>query len=249
MTEVLLMISTVLSLLALGGLSFYASMKFFRIWRKYHEESIFHLGVLLFGLIFYLIFILLICVFSKDINLINTFLKRYLGIIYSFLALEMSLFYITTFINRRSLWEKYIPFFFGITFGLSFALLGIQETNPWFDILLQIIFLLPFIPITILFFRIIIRTRVILRNIKLSAENKSFLIALMFAAVFMYFGSTCDMIFFWVIIMTKINIYPIILYMTGFFTPIFFVISFILVRKIAHNMEEADVVHLMNLLS
>jgi hypothetical protein len=249
MTDELLRLSAGVSMILFSGLFVYAAIKFFRIWRKFREESLFHLGMLSLGMILYFLVIMIMLVFVEDIETAIFIIERIIGVIYSLLSLELSLFYVTAFTNRRTLWEKYIPFIFGITTGISFALLGMIETDPWYGIFLVIAYVTPLILITILVVRIVIRSHFILRENQLTAEDRGFIKALVGAAIILFVGALGDITFFWFIILVKIDIWPFATALSGIITPLVFVISVYFVRTIFLNIEEADVVHLMNLLS
>ncbi len=249
MIDVLLRLSAMISLILFAGLFLYAAIKFFKIWRKFREESIFHLGMLSLGMILYFLIIGLMVVFSEEPDTTIFIIKRIVGIAYSILSLEMSLFYVTAFTNRRTLWEKYIPFIFGITTGISFAILGMSDTNPWFSILLIIAYITPLILITILVIRIVVRSYQLLKEDLLTIEDKGFIKTLVGTALILFMGALGDLTFFWLIILIGVNLWPFIILLSGIITPVLLILAIFLIRTVFLNIEEADVVHLMNLLS
>lgn len=249
MIEVLLCLSAMISMLSLAGLFLYAAIKFFKIWRKFREESLFHIGMLSFGLVLYFLIVMMMVGFAKDSDITLFLIKRVVGIAYSILSLEMSLFYVTAFTNRRTLWEKYIPFLFGITTGMSFAILGMSETDPWFSILLLIAYLTPLILITILVIRIVLRSYHLLQEDKLTPEDRGFIKTLAGTALILLMGALGDLGFYWIIILIGVNLWPSIVLLAGIIAPLTLILTIFLIRTIFLNIEEADIVHLMNLLS
>ena len=249
MTNIILLISIVVSMLGLSAISLFAGIKFLRIWRLFREESLFHLGVLFLDFIVYMLFLIFIILVSEDPEISNLLLKRFLGVIYSFLALEMSLFYLTTFINRRNLWEKYIPYTLGATFGVALTVMIIQDTDPWYNLLLVIVYILPFLPISFLVVKVVKRTYRVYKDPQMTRNDKNFVMAIGFGSVFMFAGSLFDMVFFWIIITTKINFWESLIFTGGILAPFFLIIVVYIIKKLFKNIEEADVIHLMNLLS
>lgn len=248
MTDILFRMSAIISMFLFAGLFLYAAVKFFRIWRNTREESLFHLGVLSLGMILYFFIILIMIGFSDPDNAIFL-IKRVIGITYSILSLEMSLFYITAYINRRSLWEKYIPFIFGITTGTSLAVFGMNETDPWFPLLSAIAYITPMILITILVIRITIRSYYLLKEDQLTPEDKGFIKALIGTAIILFIGAIGDLSFFWLFVFIGPDIWSSIITLSGIISPLIFILSIFLIRTVFLNIEEADIVHLMNLLS
>jgi hypothetical protein len=185
----------------------------------------------------------------EDTQIVTQVIERYIGIIYSVLSLELSLFYITTFTNRRSLWEKYFPFIFGITTGISFCLLVIPKTDPWIAILLLIAYVLPLVLISVLVSKVCLRTYSVIKEIQLKPEDRSFLKSLAGTSVILFLGALGDMIFFFIVIFTDLDLWTQIVSIAGILTPITFIISLLFAKKIFSDIEDADVVHLMNLLS
>lgn len=230
------------------GLFCYASMKFFKIWRKFHEESLFHVGTLFGGMVVYF-FIIIAMIITTDFSSAIKSVSNIIGVVYSILCLEMSLFYVTTFSNRMSLWEKYIPFLFGISTGISLALFGTTELDNWYTFLIILAFLLPLILVSILVVRICIRTYNVIQDDQLKSEDRSFLKALAGASSILFLGALGDITFFLIAILTEIDIWSQLTALTGIIIPPTFIVSVYLIRKIFSNIEEADVVHLMNLLS
>ncbi|MFX0182481.1 MAG: hypothetical protein ACFE95_05285 [Candidatus Hodarchaeota archaeon] len=249
MIEELLRISSVLFLLALAGVFAFASIKFFKIWRKFREESLFHLGALSFGMIVYFFIVVIMVLVVEDTQIVVQVIERYIGIIYSLLSLELSLFYVTTFTNRRSLWEKYLPFIFGITTGISLCLIVIPKTDPWIPILLIIAYILPLVLISILVSKVCLRTYSVIKEIQLKPEDRSFLKSLAGASLILFLGALMDMTFFFIVLFTDLDLWALIVSIAGILCPITFIISLLFVKKIFSDIEDADVVHLMNLLS
>lgn len=249
MTNIILLISIVVSMLGLSAISLFTGIKFLRIWRLFREESLFHLGVLFLDFIVYILFFIIIILVSEDTETSNLLLKRYLGVIYSFLALEMSLFYLTTFINRRNLWEKYIPYALGATFGVALTVMIIQDTDPWYNFLLIIVYILPFLPVSFLVLKVVKRTYRVYIDPQMTRDDKNFVMAIGLGSILMFAGSLLDMIFFWIIITTKINFWDLLVLTGGILAPIFLIMVVYVIRKLFKNIEEADVIHLMNLLS
>ena len=249
MTNIIFLISIVVSMLGLSAISLFAGIKFLRIWRLFREESLFHLGVLFLDFIVYMLFIVFIILVSEDTETSNLLLKRFLGVIYSFLALEMSLFYLTTFINRRSLWEKYIPYALGATFGVALTVMIIQDTDPWYNFLLVIVYILPFLLVPFLVLKVVKRTYRVYKDPQMTRDDKSFVMAIGFGSVFMFTGALVDMVFFWIVITTNINFWEFLISTGGIIAPIFLIIVVYIINKLFKNIEEADVIHLMNLLS
>ncbi len=246
--EDLLLLSAIIFLLAYMGLFCYTSMKFFKIWRKFHEESLFHVGTLSGGMVFYF-FIVITMIITTDFPSAIKSVSQIIGVVYSILCLEMSLFYVTTFSNRMSLYEKYIPFLFGITTGISLALFGVTELDSWFTFLIILSFIIPLILVSFLVARICIRTYIVIQDDQLKSEDRSFLKALAGASLILFLGALGDITFFLIALITKIDIWSQFTAIAGIIIPPTFIVSVYLIRKIFSNIEEADVVHLMNLLS
>ncbi|MFX0122238.1 MAG: hypothetical protein ACFFAE_01255 [Candidatus Hodarchaeota archaeon] len=249
MIEVLLRLSAMVSMLLFAGLFLYAAIKFFKIWRKFREESLFHLGMFSLGMILYFFIIMIMVGLAEDPDTTVFLIKRVVGIAYSILSLEMSLFYITAFTNRRTLWEKYLPFFFGITTGMSFAILGMSEANPWFSVLLLIAYIAPLILITILVIRIVLRAYHLLQEDQLTPEDRGFIKVLAGTALILFIGAIGDLSFFWIIILSGNDLWPFVVLLSGIITPFILILTVFLIRTVFSNIEEADIVHLMNLLS
>ncbi|UCE13472.1 MAG: hypothetical protein JSV04_14980 [Candidatus Heimdallarchaeota archaeon] len=248
MTDILLQMSAIISMLLFAGLFLYAAVKFFRIWRKTREESLFHLGVMSLGMILYF-FIIGIMIGFTDPDTAVFLIKRVIGIVYSILSLEMSLFYITAYINRRSLWEKYIPYIFGITTGTSLAIFGMNETDPWFPILLVIAYITPMILITILVIKITFWSYNLLKEDQLTPEDKGFIKVLVGTAIILFIGGIGDLSFFWLFVFIGPDIWPFMIILSGIISPLLFILSIFLIRTVFLSIEEVDFVHLMNLLS
>jgi len=249
MIDVVLRLSAMISMFLFATLFLYAAIKFFRIWRKFREESLFHLGMLSLGMILYFLIVLLMVGLARDPETTVFLIKRVIGIAYSILSLEMSLFYVTAFTNRRTLWEKYIPYFFGITTGMSFAILGMSETDPWFSVLLLIAYIAPLFLITILVVRIVLSSYHLLKEDQLTPEDRGFIKTLAGTALILFMGALGDLSFFWIVILSGVDFWLFIVLLSGIISPLLLILSFILIRAVFLNIEEADIVHLMNLLS
>ena len=92
-----------------------------------------------------------IIVMWKNIDLVNLIIQKGIPIIFSLLCLELSLFYLTLFSNRKSLWEKYIPYMLSISLGTSIALLGLSsESSIWFWSLLLLTYGISIVLISVL---------------------------------------------------------------------------------------------------
>jgi hypothetical protein len=187
--------------------------------------------------------------FAEDPDTTVFLIKRVVGIAYSILSLEMSLFYVTAFTNRRTLWEKYIPFFFGITTGISFAILGMSEADPWFSVLLLIAYIAPLFLISILVIRIVLRSYHLLKVDQLTPEDKDFIKTLVGTALILFMGALGDLSFFWIVILSGVDLWTFIVLLSGIISPLLLIFSVYLIRTVFSNIEEADIVHLMNLLS
>jgi hypothetical protein len=236
-------------MLLFAGLFLYVAIKFFKIWRKFREESLFHLGMLSLGLILYFLIIMIMLGLVEDPDTTVFLIKRVIGIAYSILSLEMSLFYVTAFTNRRTLWEKYIPFVFGITTGTSLAILGMNEADPWFSVLLIITYIIPIILISILVAGIVVRSYHLLKEDQLTLEDKGFIRTVVGTALILFMGALGDLIFFWLIILIGVDLWPLVVLLSGIISPLLLILAIFLIRTVFLNIEEANVVHLMNLLS
>lgn len=228
---------------------FYAGLKFFKIWRKFREESMFHLGVLSLGFIIYLFLIGLVAIWVDDIEAVTFVFKRVLGILYGVLGLELSLFYLSAFVNRRNLLEKYIPFLFGITIGLSIALVYISEASIWFSVILIFIYTFPLVLIPVPVIRICIRTYEIVNDDNISKKDKNFVKALIIPTIVMTVGAIFDIIFFWIVVVLELDVWDLLLPMSGIGMPLTLIVFLFIIKKIFKEIEEADVIHLMNLMS
>jgi len=233
----------------MGLVSAYGSVHFLRLWQKFKEEALFHLGILGFGLIFYLLFVAGLIYLNPNKDTILILIKRTIGIIYSFLCLELSLFYLTAFVNRRSMFEKYIPFIVGITSGMAIALVGMQETNPWFEIILFVEYFLPFIFLVGLVIRISRGAVEILGDKRISPQDRRFIKALLITAIVMFISAIGDLVFFGIFIFITINIWDFVITFSAVIGPFVAILFLSLVRRVFIDIEEADVVHLMNLIS
>jgi hypothetical protein len=228
---------------------FYAAVKFFKIWRKFREESMFHLGILSLGLIIYFVLLGLVALWVDDIEAISFVLKRVLGILYGVLGLELSLFYLSAFVNRRNLLEKYIPFLFGMMIGLSIALVYISETSIWFSLILILIYTFPLVLIPVPVVRICIRTYEMLNDDNITKKDKNFVKALIVPTLVMTVGALIDIIFFWIVVVIELDIWGFLLPLSSIGMPLFLIVFLFIIKKIFKEIEEADVVHLMNLMS
>jgi hypothetical protein len=148
-----------------------------------------------------------------------------------------------------NLYEKYLPFLFGITTGISLTLFGTVELGSWYSFLIILAFILPLILVSFLVARICIRTYNVIKDTQLRPEDKSFLKVLAGASLILFLGASVDITFFLIAMFTNLDIWSQITALAGIIIPPTFIVSVYLLRKIFSNIEEADVVHLMNLLS
>ena len=249
MVELVLRISAMLSLVGISAISLYCSVHFFRLWRKFREESLFHLCILCFGLIIYFLFIAAMVLIGTEKATMVNIAKRTVGIIYSFLCLETSLFYLSAFSNRRGLLEKYIPFMLGITFGMALALIGMQDSNPWFETVLVIEYYLPFVFMLGLLIRISHTTIEVLRDEQISNEDKQFMKVLLIAAIAMFLSAIGDLIFFGIMMFISADFWDSLIVISGIIGPFLAIMFLYLVKRLFEDIDQADVLHLMNLLS
>jgi hypothetical protein len=245
----LLRITTFLSILVFVGAFLLGGVKFFRIWRNLREESLFHLSMLCFGLLLYIIFIGILVLLLEDEHMVDFLIKHVLGLIFTPLYLEVSLYYLTTYINRRNLWEKYIPFVFGIMVGISLLLFTLPSSDPYFGILSAFAYGIPVILTSILLARICIRSYSVFKESDLSDKDKSFIFSFTILAIAMFFGSLFDASFFIIIAVTEINLWPILIPLSGTLGPVMAVIVLIYIRKVFSMIDDADILYVMNILS
>ena len=246
----LLKLTTILTLYAFSALVVLTGAYFFRLWRSFREEALFHLGVLSFGMFGYFV-IITIFVITEDLQIVDFILKKVFPVVFSLLCLELSLFYLTLFSNRKSLWEKYIPFVFGIGSGTSLALLGLPaDKNPLYWNLFLVTYCISFILITILTIKIAFRVFPLIREHHyLDKGDRKLLTTIIYTAVFLFFGAIGDMLIFSLMIYSPDYQWREIIQISGIVVFPFLLICIWLVRKIFKTIEEADVVHVMNVLS
>ncbi|MHA2290035.1 MAG: hypothetical protein ACXABG_14715 [Promethearchaeota archaeon] len=249
MIDLLLRISTFISLITFSVIFLAGGMKFFRIWLKIREESLFHLAIMCFGLLVYMIFINWMIFIMEDRTTVDFMIKHLLGLIFTPLYLEVSLYYLTTYINRRNLWEKYFPFLFGIMVGISFLLLTLPDSDPYFGILSLIAIGVPIVLTSIILVRICLRSYYVFKESELAEKEKNFVLVFTLLAIVMFFGSLLDASFFMILAATEINLWPLILPITGILGPIMAIISFHYFRRMLMMIEDADILHIMNILS
>ncbi len=247
--DLLLQFTTLFALLVFVGIFFLGGTKFFRIWKNLREEALFHLSMLCFGLLLYLIFIAVLIFFFEDKPTVEYLIKHVLGLIFTPLYLEVSLYYLTTYINRRNLWEKYIPFVFGIMVGISLLLFTLPSSDPYFGILSAIAYGVPVILTSILLARICFRSYAVFKETDLSDKDKTFVFAFTMLGITMFFGSLCDALYFIAIVVTEIDLWPLLLPLTGTLGPIMAVFALIYIRRIFSMIDDADILYVMNILS
>jgi len=247
--EILTLITAV-TVIAFAGLSIYTGLKFFLMWRTFREESLFHLGTLCFGMLVYFA-ILEIIILWNDIEFVNIIIQKGIPIVFSLLCLELSLFYLALFTNRKTLWEKYVPYLLGMAFGTSIALLGLSsESNPWFWNLLFLTYGISSVLISILSFRLVLRVLTLLKDDTLIIyADKQFLLTLVYTAILLFGGALVDILIFQYVIFTDIENLSDIFAIGGIITPPFVLITTWYVRRFFRNVEKANVVHIMNMLS
>ncbi len=244
-----LRISTFISLLIFTGIFLAGGIKFFRIWINLREEALFHLSMLCFGLIAYLIFISWLVLVLEDKQTVDFMIEHFLGLIFTPLYLEISLYYLTTYINRRNLWEKYIPFVFGIMVGISFLLATLPASDPHFGILALIAYGVPIVLASILLFRICLRSYTVLNESDLTDKDRSFIFAFTILAIVMFFGSIFDASFFILLVITEIDFWPLLIPISGTLGPPMAIFVLFYIRRIFVMIEDADILYVMNILS
>ncbi|MHA2054530.1 MAG: hypothetical protein ACXABI_16870 [Candidatus Hodarchaeales archaeon] len=246
----LLVFATILTLFAFAILVILTSFYFFRLWRLFREEALFHLGILCIGMLAYLT-VVGILVLTEDLQVVDFVLKKVFPIVFSILCLELSLFYLTLFSNRKSLWEKYIPFVFGVGFGTSLALLGLTpDTDPLYWGLFLVTYSISFILITILTVKIALRVFPLIKEQnQLRKGDRKFLTTIVYTSVFLFFGAIGDMLIFALMIYSPDYQWRELIQISGIVVFPFLLLSIWLIRKIIRTFEDADVIHVMNLLS
>ncbi|MHA2109677.1 MAG: hypothetical protein ACW99R_18360 [Candidatus Hodarchaeales archaeon] len=249
MIELLLKISTFVSLLVFAIILLVGGVKFFRIWINLREESLFHLAMMCFGLLAYFLFINWMILNMDDREMVDFMMKHLLGLIFTPLYLEVSLYYLTTYINRRNLWEKYFPFLFGIMVGVSFLLLTLPDSDPYFGILAIIAYGVPVVLTSILLVRICLRSYTVFKESELAEKDRSFILAFTLLTIIMFFGSLFDASFFIIIAVTGIDLWPLILPVSGTLGPIMVIIAAYYFRRIIRMIDDADILYIMNILS
>jgi hypothetical protein len=249
MLEILRLL-TALTVIAFGGLSLFIGVKFFRLWHLFREEAIFHLGTLSIGMLVYF-FILELLIILDDIILVDLLVKKGLPIVFSILCLELSLFYLALFANRKTIWEKYIPFMFGIGFGTAIGLLGLTpDLDTWFWGLLLITYSISLTLITILTIRISFRVMSLLKGVDIQNEDdKRFLSTLVYATIFLFGGAILDIIMFTIMTFSGFEGWKDIITVGGVITAPLLLLAIWIVRKFFKNLEKANIIHVMNLLS
>ncbi len=246
----ILTLVTAVAVIAFAGLSSYTGLKFFLMWRTFREESLFHLGTLCFGMLVYFAFLEIIILWNS-VELANVITQKGIPIIFSLLCLELSLFYLALFSNRKTLWEKYVPYLLGIGLGTSIALLGLSpESNPWFWSLLFLTYGISIVLISILSFRLVLRVISLIRDETLIKDvDKRFLLTIVYATILLFGGAIIDILLFQYITFIDVGNLSNIMVIGGIITPPFVILAAIFVRKFFRNVENADVVHIMNMLS
>ena len=249
LAEILILI-TAISVFVFAALSIYMGFKFLLMWRTFREESLFHLATLSFGMLFYFVFLELIILWS-NVEIVTTITEKGIPIIFSFLCLELSLFYLALFSNRKTLWEKYVPYLLGASLGTAIALLGLSsESNPWYWSLLFITYGISVVLISILSFRLILRVMSLMKDENITKNvDKRFLQTIVYSTILLFGGSIIDILIFQYVTFTDVSILLDFFIIGGVVTPPFAVFAVYLVRKFFRNVENADVVLLMNLLS
>ncbi|MHA1972440.1 MAG: hypothetical protein ACTSW1_05595 [Candidatus Hodarchaeales archaeon] len=249
MTNSLLQLSAVIALAGFVIIAFISAIKFLSFYFKYREESLFHLVMISLGMVVYFVILDSMLVYN-DLQLIDFIIKHFVTIVFTLLCLELSLFYLTIFSNRKNLWEKYIPFLYGISFGFFIALLGISDA-VFFLWLVVLTFSISVIPTSIMAVRILYRIipLVIKKESDLTLEDKKFMIILLAASSLLFGGSLIDVLAYFIILNLGIEIWPVIADLTGLFLPIAFIASVIVIRYLARDLDEADIIHIMNILS
>ena len=246
----LLRLITAATVIAFGVLSLYTGIKFIRLWYLFREESLFHLGMLSLGMVVYFITIDIFITWN-DIIFVKSIMIKVIPIVLSILCLELSLFYLTLFVNRKTLWEKYIPFFFGISFGTSLALIGLTpESDQWFWSLLIISYGISLSLITLLTIKIIRNTIILINSEEIQKKaDRRFLSTLIYTSIMLFGGAIADIMLFSIMTIIGFDFWRDIVIIGGFITPPFLILTIWFVNRLFRNLEEADIVQIMNLLS
>jgi hypothetical protein len=202
-----------------------------------------------FGLSAYVLFINWLIIIMDDRETVDFMIKHLLGLIFTPLYLEVSLYYLTTYINRRNLWEKYFPFLFGIMVGISFLLLTLPDSDPYFGILSLVAYGVPIVMTSILLARICLRSYNVFKESDLAEKDRHFILSFTLLAIIMFFGSLFDASFFIIIAVTEIDLWPLLLPLSGILGPILIIIVFYNFRRILLMIDDADILYIMNILS
>ena len=144
-----------------------------------------------------------------------------------------------------------IPFIFGIGFGTSIALLGLTpESDPWFWTLLFITYGISISLTTILTTRILLRVTNLLKQDEIQNEaDRRFLTTLVYAAIMLFGGAIGDIIIFTVLTFSGLEYWQDVISLGGVITIPILLFAFWVVRRFFRNLERANVLHVMNLLS
>jgi hypothetical protein len=144
-----------------------------------------------------------------------------------------------------------VPYLLGIGFGTSIALVGLSpESNPWFLSLLFLNYGISIVLITILSFRLVLRIFSLMKDETLIVNvDKRFLLTIVYTTILLFGGAIVDIIIFQYIIFADTGNLSDIFAIGGIITPIFVILTTLYVRKFFRDVEKADVVHIMNLLS
>ncbi|MFW9853418.1 MAG: hypothetical protein ACFFFG_00060 [Candidatus Thorarchaeota archaeon] len=248
MIEILFFISSLISILAFGALSLYSALRFFRVWRLFREEALFHLFTLSIGLVAYFLIIGgLILWYDPTSSLV--IIVRLINPIYSFLCLEMSLFYLSAFANRRIILEKYIPWTYGITLGLAVALTLISENNPFYPVLFLFSFGFPILLVSFIGIRILLRIRAIIRTEEMAELDKAFLNSLLIVILALGVGAGGDSLLLALLLISNAEFWSILIFFTGIIGPIILLLFSWFMRDFFRYLEKANVPHLFNMLS
>ncbi|MFW9777628.1 MAG: hypothetical protein ACFFE8_02160 [Candidatus Heimdallarchaeota archaeon] len=248
MIEILFFASSLISILAFAAISLYSGLKFFKVWRLFREEALFHLFTLSLGLVVYFIVISgLVLWYDPSSSIV--IIVRMINPIYSFLCLEMSLFYLSAFVNRRIILEKYIPWTYGITFGLAVALTFVSENDPFYPVLFLISFGFPILLVGFIGIRVLMRIREIIRTEDIEDLNKAFLNSLMIVVLALGVGAGSDILLLALLILSNAEFWSILILLIGIIGPIILVSFTWFMRDFFRNLEKANVPHLFNMLS
>ncbi len=246
----LLRLITATTVIAFGVLSLYTGIKFIKLWFLFREESLFHLGTLSLGMVAYFITIDIFITWNDTI-FVELIMIKVVPVVLSILCLELSLFYLTLFANRKNLWEKYIPFFFGISFGTSLALLGLTpDSDQWFWSLLVISYSISLILISLLTIKIVQNSFILMKSEELQKEaDRRFLSTLIFASTMLFGGAIVDIMIFSIMTFSGLDFWQETIILGGLISPPFLILTIWFVNRLFRNLEEANIVQIMNLLS